>query len=97
VGEDNDDVVVVNVETIVEPLEINVVVIVAVAIPPVSVLDPPDIVEMSESLDTQLSDAWDVVERLETDDADISDHQYSSVRLEYGPSSDVTVLYPILY
>ena len=96
-GEDNDDVVVVNVETIVEPLEINVVVIVAVAIPPVSVLDPPVIVEMSESVETQLSDAWDVAERLEIDGVDISDHQYSFVRLEYGPSSHVTVLYPILY
>jgi hypothetical protein len=92
VDEDVNDVVVVNVETIVESSEVNVVVIVAVAMP---VLDPVK-VEIAELVETLLSDAWDVVQRLEMDDSDISDHQYSSVRLEYGPSSRVTVLYPIL-
>jgi hypothetical protein len=60
VDEDVNDVVVVNVETIVESSEVNVVVIVAVAMP---VLDPVK-VEIAESVETLPSDAWDVVERL---------------------------------
>jgi hypothetical protein len=96
VGEDDKEVMV-SVETIVEPSVVNVVVVIAVPMPSVNVLvSPPCEPVIVEIPEFRVRDAWDAVDRLEMDDIEYSDHQYSSVRLEYSPGSIVTILYPIL-